>query len=217
MGALVISNVLLWAVIVALVIVVLALSRQIGVLYERVAPMGALTMDKGPEVGDAAPTFELNDLLGRPQTIGMPSTHSQLLFFLSPTCPVCKKLMPILRSIASTEKSWLRVVLASDGEMPEHLAFYKQANLDPFPYILSTSLGMSFHISKLPYAVLMDENGVIRAKGLINSREQLESLFTAKELGVASMQDYLRHAETNPAELNELNLSRKEKNNALVG
>src|SRR5690606_25687303 len=149
--------------------------------------------------------------------IGMPSTHSQLLFFLSPTCPVCKKLMPILRSIASTEKSWLRVVLASDGEMPEHLAFYKQANLDPFPYILSTSLGMSFHISKLPYAVLMDENGVIRAKGLINSREQLESLFTAKELGVASMQDYLRHAETNPAELNELNLSRKEKNNALVG
>lgn len=95
MGALVISNVLLWAVIVALVIVVLALSRQIGVLYERVAPMGALTMDKGPEVGDAAPTFELNDLLGRPQTIGMPSTHSQLLFFLSPTCPVCKKLMPI--------------------------------------------------------------------------------------------------------------------------
>lgn len=101
--------------------------------------------------------------------------------------------------------------------MPEHLAFYKQANLDPFPYILSTSLGMSFHISKLPYAVLMDENGVIRAKGLINSREQLESLFTAKELGVASMQDYLRHAETNPAELNELNLSRKEKNNALVG
>ncbi len=217
MGALVISNVLLWAVIVALVIVVLALSRQIGVLYERVAPMGALTMDKGPEVGDAAPTFELNDLLGRPQTIGMPSTHSQLLFFLSPTCPVCKKLMPILRSIASTEKSWLRVVLASDGEMPEHLAFYKQANLDPFPYILSTSLGMSFHISKLPYAVLMDENGVIRAKGLINSREQLESLFTAKELGVASMQDYLRHAETNPAELNELNISRKEKNNALVG
>ncbi|NLJ62824.1 MAG: methylamine dehydrogenase accessory protein MauD [Alcaligenaceae bacterium] len=217
MGALVISNVLLWAVIVALVIVVLALSRQIGVLYERVAPMGALTMDKGPEVGDAAPTFELNDLLGRPQTIGMPSPHSQLLFFLSPTCPVCKKLMPILRSIASTEKSWLRVVLASDGEMPEHLAFYKQANLDPFPYILSTSLGMSFHISKLPYAVLMDENGVIRAKGLINSREQLESLFTAKELGVASMQDYLRHAETNPAELNELNISRKEKNNALVG
>lgn len=217
MSALVISNVLLWVALIALILVVLALSRQIGVLYERVAPMGALTMDKGPEVGSAAPIFELNDILGRPQTIGMPTEHSQLLFFLSPTCPVCKKLIPILRSMAKTEKSWLRVVLASDGEMPEHLAFYKQANLDPFPYLLSTNLGMSFHISKLPYAVLMDETGKISAKGLINSREQLESLFTAKDLGVGSMQDYLRNQDAQITELEEVSVLRKEKENALAG
>ena len=36
------------------------------------------------------------------------------------------------------------------------------------------------------------ERGVIRAKGLINSREHLDSLFNAKELGVGSVQDYLR-------------------------
>src|SRR5690625_921918 len=216
MGALAVSNVLLWVVIVALVIVELALSRQIGVLYERVAPMGALTVDKGPEVGEQAPTFEMNDILGRPQTVGLPTEHSQLLFFVSPTCPVCKKLLPVLRSIANTEKKWLRVMLASDGEMPEHLAFYKEAKLSPFPYLLSTSLGMSFHISKLPYAVLMDETGIIRAKGLINSREQLESLFTAKELGVASMQDYLNQADKD-GNLKEVNVSRKEKTNAMAG
>src|SRR5690606_4157541 len=158
---------------------------------ERIAPMGALTMDKGPGVGEAAPQFELADMLGRMQQVGHPSDRSQLLFFLSPTCPVCKKLLPILKSIASTEKKWLDVILASDGEMPEHLAFYRQAGLEAFPYLLSTQLGMSFQISKLPYAVLLDERGVIRAKGLINSREQLESLFTAKELGVASAQEYL--------------------------
>ena len=49
---------------------------------------------------------------------------------------------------------------------------------------------MKFQISKLPYAVLIDESGTIRAKGLVNSREQLESLFTAKELGVASVQEF---------------------------
>ena len=217
MSALIISNVVLWLAVIALVVVVLALSRQIGVLYERVAPMGALTMDKGPEVGDAAPVFEINDLLGRPQKIGLPSAHSQLLFFLSPTCPVCKKLLPILRSIANNEKEWLRITLASDGEMPEHLAFYKQAKLDPFPYILSTNLGMSFQVSKLPYAILMDENGVVRAKGLINSREQLESLFTAKELGVGSVQEYLRNMEDQPAGLEEVSVSRKEKTNAMAG
>jgi hypothetical protein len=34
----------------------------------------------------------------------------------------------------------------------------------------------------------------VRAKGLVNSREQLESLITAQELGVASIQDYLKRA-----------------------
>ena len=47
-------------------------------------------------------------------------------------------------------------------------------------------------MSRLPYAVLLDERGVIRAKGLVNNREQLESLFNAKEIGVASVQDYLQ-------------------------
>ncbi len=191
MDALIISNVLLWIAVLCLVLVVLALSRQIGVLYERVAPMGALTMDKGPAVGEVAPRFELPDLRGQPVGIGGRRTHSQLLFFLSPSCPVCKKLLPILKSAARTESGWLRIVLASDGEMPEHLAFYQQAALQAFPYLLSSELGMEFQISKLPYAVLIDEAGMVRAKGLINSREQLESLFTAKELGVASVQDYL--------------------------
>jgi hypothetical protein len=39
--------------------------------------------------------------------------------------------------------------------------------------------------------VLLDERGVVRAKGLVNSREQLESLFTAKGLGVASIQEFV--------------------------
>jgi len=50
---------------------------------------------------------------------------------------------------------------------------------------------MKFHVSKLPYAVLLDPQGLVRAKGLVNSREQLESLFAAQELGVASVQEFL--------------------------
>lgn len=209
MMALIVSNVMLWVVVLALLLVVLALSRQIGVLYERVAPMGALTIDKGPAVGEAAPRFELNDLLGRPRRVGHAGPRSQLLFFVSPTCPVCKKLLPILKSVAQTERAWLDIVLASDGEMPEHLAFYRKAGLESFPYLLSTELGLKFQISKLPYAVLMDEQGIVRAKGLINSREQLESLFTAMEIGVASAQEWLERASVQE-------ISRKENGNALA-
>ena len=48
-------------------------------------------------------------------------------------------------------------------------------------------------VSENPYAALIDKAGTLRAKGLVNSREQLESLFTAKELGVASVQEFIDH------------------------
>lgn len=201
MTALIVSNITLWVIVLALLLVILALSRQIGILYERVAPMGALTIDQGPAVGEASPTFELKDLVGRELQIGHGGKHSQLLFFVSPTCPVCKKLLGILKSVAAAESAWLDVVLASDGEMPEHLAFYRKAGLEDFPYALSTDLGMKFQISKLPYAVLIDGQGKIRAKGLVNSREQLESLFTAMEVGVASAQEWLDREQTSVQEI----------------
>jgi methylamine dehydrogenase accessory protein MauD len=50
---------------------------------------------------------------------------------------------------------------------------------------------MTYRVGKLPYAVLIDETGVVRAKGLINTREHLESLIQAKEMGVASIQQFL--------------------------
>lgn len=188
---LVVSNAVLWIAVVALLVVVFALARQIGVLYERVSPMGALMMDTGPPIGAAAPVLALTDLAGRPVNLGAPTPRSTLVFFLSPTCPVCKKLLPALKSAASRERRWLSVVLASDGDADEHQRFVQRAVLTDFPYVLSRELGVTYHVSKLPYAVVLDERGVVRAKGLVNSREQLESLFTAKELGVASIQDFV--------------------------
>lgn len=189
--AILISNAMLWVVLLALVVVVLALARQIGILYERIAPMGALMMDQGPKVGEAAPIFNLDSIGGGKMQIGGNRGRSQLLFFLSPTCPVCKKLLPVLKSIRQDESAWLDVSLASDGELPAHAEFYKKAELQDFPYALSTDLGMTYRIAKLPYAVLIGEDGAIRGKGLVNSREQLESLFAAKEAGVASIQEYI--------------------------
>ncbi len=189
--ALLVSHIFLWAVVLGVVVVVLALARQIGILYERVAPMGALMMDQGPKVGELAPAFTLDSIGGGKLNIGAQMGRSQLLFFLSPTCPVCKKLLPVLKSIQGVEKNWLDILLASDGDLPEHAEFYRKANLQSFPYALSTDLGMTYRISKLPYAVLIGEDGRIRGKGLVNTREQLESLFTAKETGVASIQEFI--------------------------
>ena len=189
--ALLVSNVVLWVLVLVLAGVVLALARQIGVLYERVAPAGALMTVRGPAVGELAPVVTASDLRGGSLEVGGPGRRT-LLFFLSPTCPVCKTLLPVLRSVVRREP--LQVVLASDGSPDEHAAFVREEGLEAFPYVLSPTLGITYQVGKLPYAVLLDAAGVIRSKGLVNTREHLESLLQAEELGVASIQEYLRRA-----------------------
>jgi len=192
--ALVISNVLLWVLAVALAAVVLALVRQIGVLHERIGPAGALLLKRGLQVGQPVPSMSLTDLSGRSVTIGAPSDRgrSTLLVFLSPTCPVCKLLLPVVKSSRTSESAWLELILASDGVEDEHRRFIAANKLEEIPYVLSAELGMSFQVERLPFAAVIDEGGILRARGLINSREHLESLFEAKRLGVASLQEFLQ-------------------------
>jgi methylamine dehydrogenase accessory protein MauD len=193
--ALIVANAFAWVAILALAATVLALARQVGVLHERIAPVGALTIDGGPAVGAVAPQFALPDIgSGRTVTIGGAGGRTQLLFFLSTTCPVCKKLLPILRHIAAEERRNTDIVLASDGDAEEHAAFYRRERLAPFPYVLSAELGLTFRIGRLPYAVVIGPTGRISSKGLVNSREQIESLLLAQEMGVGSWQDLLAGA-----------------------
>lgn len=191
MTALSVSVVLLWLAVIALAVLVWALSRQVGVLFERVAPMGALVTDSGPAVGSASPLFELAGIQSERVEIGTPGARPTLVFFLSPTCPVCKKLLPILKAMLNAEGRQWRIVLASDGEAATHLAFVREHGLEAFPYVLSTELGMAYRVSRLPYGVVLDTRGTVVAKGLVNSREQLDSLLNAHDMGQRSIQQYL--------------------------
>jgi methylamine dehydrogenase accessory protein MauD len=192
MTALIVSNIVLWVIVLALLVVVLALTRQLGVLHERIAPVGALMLGRGLAVGQPAPVMEVPDLAGGKLSVGGARTdgRSTLLLFVSPTCPVCKSLLPVVKSSGRAEADWLDIILASDGSAEEHQAFVDAQGLASLPYVLSPVLGMTYQVSRLPFAALLDEAGVLRARGLVNSREHLESLFEAKRLGVASIQEY---------------------------
>lgn len=182
------SNILLWVVVLVQLGVIFALARQIGILFERVSPVGAMISDAGPALGDKVAALELPNLNGLGLTLGKAGGRSQLIFFLSTSCPICKALLPALKSIRADEQAWLDVILASDGREQLHRRLIETEKLGAFPYVLSSELGMSFKVSKLPFAVLIDKDGKVVTKGLVNSREQLESLFTASETGIPSYQ-----------------------------
>lgn len=180
--------------VLGMMFVIYALTRQVGVLFERISPVGAMVNDSGPKLGDTAPVFQLPSLTGGSVQIGASAASSSLVFFLSPTCPVCKQLIPVLKDIQRSERSWLSIYLASDGQEQRHLRFIEEQQLQGLPYVLSEQLGVTFRVARLPFAVLIDSAGVVRAKGLINNREQLESLFNAMETGYHSIQEFAQQA-----------------------
>lgn len=191
--AVIVSQLLLWLVVLGLAATVFALARQIGVLHERVAPVGALITQNTAEIGQTAKDFELADLAGRTVRIGgrRSDGRSQFLLFVSPSCPVCKKLLGVARSFARAERRSLDLVLVGDGDRDEHRELVARHELDGIPLVISPAVGMSYGIGKLPYAMLIDAEGVVRSKGLVNSREHLESLLTAQESGFTSIQDFM--------------------------
>ena len=187
--ALLISNIVLWGVVLLLLFVVFALARQIGVLHERIAPAGALMPTRGIMVGESVPLASLTDLHGRMQSVGGSRARALLVMFVSPTCPICKTLVPVAANLAKRES--LDLLYASDGDdVDAHRRYASSQRIDA-PYVLSAELGRAHQVAKLPFALLIDASGVLRAKGLVNSREHLESLLEAEAAGVAHLQEYM--------------------------
>jgi len=194
---LIVSQIFSWLVILGLGVALLALARQIGVLHMRLAPAGALVTGKGPAVGEAAPVMEAVTLDGAPLAIGKPSGRKQLLLFVSPHCPLCKELIPMAKNFAKTEK--LDVIFVGDDQDAEQRAMIARLEMGGLPFVNSSVIGRTWRVDRLPHAVLIGEEGKLLAKGLVNSREHLESLVTAHEMGMASVQDYLKQTKTKVA------------------
>ncbi len=191
--ALIVSQVLLWVVLLVLTVVVLALVRQVGLLQARVAPVGALVPREIPAVGTPGPRFDVHDLRGRAVQIGGERSdgRSTLVVWVAPECPVCKALLPVLEALSRSEAAWLDVVVASEGREEEHRQFLSVIGTRA-RYVLSTELGIAYQVPQLPFAVLLDAQGVVRGRGIVNTREHVESLFEAYRHGVGSIQEYLQ-------------------------
>ena len=191
---LIVSQILSWTVILGLGLALLALARQVGVLHVRVAPAGALLTGKGPMVGEAAPVLDALTMEGATIAIGkaLAKGRMQLLLFVSPSCPLCKDLIPIAKNFARREK--LDIVFVGDDEVEEQRAMIARLEMQGLAFINSPIVGRTFHVDRLPHAALIGDDGTLLSKGLVNSREHLESLVTAHEMGVVSVQDYLSHA-----------------------
>ena len=169
-----VSYLVLWCLVVMLCIVIVALARQIGTLHLRLGPRGALEMDaEGPPLGEAPQPFDVSDVEGGPISIGGPG-QAQLLLFVSPGCHICHQVMPGIPAAAAAG-SFAPHVIADVDRVDAQAAFAgkrsSSAPLTPGPEI-----ARAYGIPGTPYVVMLDDRGIVRAKGTVNNLEQLEGL-----------------------------------------
>jgi uncharacterized membrane protein YphA (DoxX/SURF4 family) len=134
--------VLLSGAVVLLTLLVLALYRQVGVLTMRIGPRVPFELaEEGPQLGQGAP--ELDGLRGR---------RSEVVFFFSSTCSLCRQLSP---GVAALARQGLAVRVVEE-ELEEDA--FKRWNVPGTPFVVH----------------LVD--GVVAAKGTVNTLEELETL-----------------------------------------
>ena len=173
-----VSYIVLWGVVAALGVLVVALAREIGALHLRLGPRGALEIDgEGPELGAVVPPIEVEDLGGAASTLGG-TGPTRLLLFASPTCEPCRDVVPAIGPLADDR---LRTAIVTDA--PRTL-------LDPWrrlgaTVLLSTEAFVAYSVPGTPFAVVLGEDGRVLAKGTANNPEQLEGLVATAERRVA--------------------------------
>jgi methylamine dehydrogenase accessory protein MauD len=174
-GIWLVSYIVLWLVVLVLLVLVILLYRQLGIMY--LGSAEGVSRD-GLEPGAPAPDFALVDQYGNLQRPQDYRGRPLLLLFGSPNCGPCKVLMPDLHAWAADHPEvgvlWLN--LAS----PEENARYASdmgATLPLAPHTPQDGLVERFKVRVTPFLFFLDEQGIVRAKGLANTRGALDMYY----------------------------------------
>jgi methylamine dehydrogenase accessory protein MauD len=177
------SIIFLWIVVAILAFGFLALARQIGMIHDRLGPVGARLTNDGLKVGAHAPVIEARSLQGELVRFGGTNPLRTLVLFISTECSVCRELMPGIRTWHRTEQRELEIVLVCVTTDEAAVRAYMQHHkIDDVPLVISPEVAHRYQVRTLPLGVVLDRQGVIRAKGIVSGLAHLESLLHADEL-----------------------------------
>lgn len=195
------SYIVLWIFVILEGLVILALARQIGSVLLRLGPVGARMMNAGLKIGETAPPVDAFDIVqGHRLTLGHLRDKSTLMVFVSATCPSCAELIPGLKTLNRSEKGMEIILVGSEEDAQANHNFIQKHLLTNIPFIASDDLAKRYQIGTTPYAVLVDTEGKISTKGLVNNMIHLESLLNAHETGHASIQNLIQANESRNGE-----------------
>jgi methylamine dehydrogenase accessory protein MauD len=181
------SNVLLLILVGGLGFLVLSLARQIGVLHERTAPLGLLRQAPGLKLGEIVPSLQAPNLFGRQVDLTQPALdgHALALLFVAPDCPVCSSVLPAFRTLTQSQTGTapLAGYLVSDGTRVDDCRAYADSrDVDPRRYLISQALAVQMQVRLLPFLVVIDAEGRLRAQEAVQDSRALARVLSRLHL-----------------------------------
>jgi len=154
----------------------LYLAHHIGILYSRVGRRESRLVG-GPDIGKLGPDFVVKAIDGTEVRRSSYPRSALMLVFWSLGCRQCESLTPGLRTFIRRESARIRfVVIASLSSASEQSAFSQLLLGGGTPIVNSSQIYNSYRISKTPYAVLIDQEGIVLSAGVVDEIMDLEKL-----------------------------------------
>jgi methylamine dehydrogenase accessory protein MauD len=175
----------LWVLVIVLLVISVALARQIGLIYRRLPPTAARMTSEGPALGAEMGPITGRMLDGTVMAIGGSTPRARLYAFIGANCTSCDELAPALRSIAASDRNDFEVVVVGlGGNEEDNRRFVKRNRLHGLLFSVAPDAIAAYGILGTPYLMLADEDGRVRTKGIANHLEQLESLIEGAQATV---------------------------------
>jgi methylamine dehydrogenase accessory protein MauD len=193
----------LWAVVLFVGFLLLGALRALGVLSWRLEQLEATTPRRlgrdGLKPGKRAPDFTLPSADGKEVALHDFAGRKVLLVFTQSGCSPCQKIVPELNRLGKSGESQVVVINNSDADATRKWSEEVAAR---FPVLAQNHFNVSkrYEVFATPFAFLIDEQGVIASKGIINNRQHIRYVLSGARVGGSTGH---AEAETHPAESGE--------------
>lgn len=187
----IISNIVLWVVVICETVLLLLLLRALGEIKKQGSLLSkgyTNTLDDGGlNIGEKAPAFTASDYRGNIISLNDFDRQQRILAFIFPGCSACTDALEALNYFAQDNPNKELLVVGSPDSKrnqayaTEHHA--KMTILTPTPELADET----YRIQKVPFIFVIDEAGIIQAKGVVNKVEQLQALLLAAETSLLNV------------------------------
>lgn len=180
------SQALLWAAVLALGFLLLGLLRRLALLQWRLDEVTAVTPSRigrdGLPPGRAAPDFALPSTGGSIVALADFGGRPRLVAFVQPGCGPCGEVVPALNAVH--RRGEVAVIAVASGEPADNRAWAERHGAE-FPVLVQQhrEVARRYEVFATPYAFVVDEQGRIAAKGIVNNAQHVDFLLAGARNG----------------------------------